>query len=145
MTKTWVVVADADKAQIFSAPSPVGALSPEFALENQADTVGRDYADRPGRVRDRLGNNRHAMEPKKSPKRVRREKFAKDIASLLDKARTEGRFENLVLIAGPTFLGEIRHHLPEATAKLVSRSISRRAVTFDRATVQQLLSASPQV
>lgn len=139
MTRTWVVVADADKAQIFSAPSPVGALAPEVALENQVDVVGRDYSDRPGRVRDRLGHNRHAMEPEKPPKRVRREKFAKDIATLLDKARSEGRFENLVLIAGPTLLGEIRQHLPEATARLLSRSIPRRAVSFDREKVQQLL------
>ncbi len=58
-------------------------------------------------------------------------------ADYLDKARANRRFDQLVLIAAPEFLGLVRKHLSPATLKLLSRAVSKNLVRADEPVIRQ--------
>lgn len=113
--KTWVVVADAGRAKIYRQARPGAAL--ETALDH--DFIGHHPKPsasedaRPGRVHERKGEARHAMEPTTDPKRVAQHAFAVDLAASLREAADAGQFEDLVLVAPPQMLGELRSSLDD--------------------------------
>ena len=74
------------------------------------EPAAREYeqtfaSDAPGRSFDSVGKGRHAMEPEHSAKQQLRKSFAKRLATELESARIEKRFQNLVLIAAPAISG----------------------------------------
>ncbi|MCB0387003.1 MAG: host attachment protein, partial [Bdellovibrionales bacterium] len=53
------------------------------------------------------------------------QQFAKEVAQYLDQARTAKKFEELVIIAPPKFLGDLRAKLSTGTAKVVKATINK--------------------
>jgi protein required for attachment to host cells len=124
----WVVVADGARARIFQGDPRVGHLElvmPE--LTGRAREKGSELlADRPGRSLDssQVGN-RHAMEPSTDPKEVEKERFARELASTLEKAADEGRFARLMLVAPPKMLGELREVLAEKVKEKIVKEVDK--------------------
>jgi protein required for attachment to host cells len=111
---TWVVIADAARAKILRQAQPGAALEPALGYELLGDR-GRSAdhgSDRPGRVHDRFGPGRHSMEPSTDLQKVAREKLAREIGHVLQRALDDGDLEALVLVAPPRLLGELRQLLP---------------------------------
>ncbi|MGI9499593.1 MAG: host attachment protein [Geminicoccaceae bacterium] len=74
---------------------------------------GRELAaDRPGRSFDRGGEGRHSMEPRTDPRDVEQERFAREVSAALEQADRRERFDRLILVAPPTFMGLLRGILP---------------------------------
>jgi protein required for attachment to host cells len=116
MSKHWIVVADQGRARFFTTAGPRGPLMEVGALEH---AEGREHprdltSDRPGRSFDSAGNGRHAMSSPVDPKRQEAIRFAKRIAEYLYEAHNEGRCDELLLVAGPEFLGLLREQLGDA-------------------------------
>ncbi|MGM0450749.1 MAG: VLRF1 family aeRF1-type release factor [Pseudomonadota bacterium] len=122
MPKVRIVVADASRARLFSTDSPKGdfqevdtLLNPEARLHD-----GDLTTDRPGRQADSMNSGRSAMEEHSEPKEVEAQRFAKELAENLEKARNQGELEKLYIAAPPKFLGELRKHMkPELKAIVV--------------------------
>jgi protein required for attachment to host cells len=133
MDNIWVLVADSGRARLFEA---VGAKAP---LEEQTDLVmprarlqEQDLgSDRPGRSFDSAGGGRHAMEPRTPAKEVESDRFAARIAALLDSERVAGAYTRLVLVAPPSFLGQLRDALSDQVRALVSIELDKDLVRFD--------------
>src|SRR5690606_39531091 len=51
--------------------------------------------------------------------------FARDIARYLDKARIDRRYDKLILVAPPKFLGALRKHLDKDVARMVVEEIPK--------------------
>jgi len=106
----WIVVADAAYAEIFrrrkrfSKLERVGELSEPRARARERELV----SDAPGRSFDSHGHGRHAMEADQNAKQSLREGFARQIAERLSTARASGEFGQLVIVAAPAMLGELR-------------------------------------
>jgi protein required for attachment to host cells len=143
MEKTWVVVADASRARIFELP-PEGPDMPEIvdlvnpsgraqARELQSDANGRFYA------KGGAGAGGHTAGPKKDPTEHDTELFAKHIGEFLDKSRSQLRYERLILIAPPKFLGLLREKLTGPTHKLVTREIHKDLSQLDARTIREHL------
>ena len=65
--------------------------------------------DRPGRAFDSKGPGRHAVSGGSvSPKEHEASKLCSELADEIETARVQGRFDRLVLVATPSFLGELR-------------------------------------
>jgi protein required for attachment to host cells len=60
-----------------------------------------------------------------SPKRQLAEVFAKDLAGRLEEGRREQRFDRLVLIVEPSFLGPLRTELSPETDARLALSVSK--------------------
>lgn len=120
-TVTWILVADGARARILKNEGPgkgiQQAIDEEFrkALPKTSE-LG---VERPGRVQESANPARHAMEPPVDWHRFEKEKFAKEMARILDKAGSGGAYDRLVLVAPPKTLGDLRSALADATKKKV--------------------------
>ncbi|MBM3559753.1 MAG: host attachment protein [Alphaproteobacteria bacterium] len=106
----WVVVADGARARIYEHTRIGGGLAALAAMDHdKAHGHARDLgSDRPGRVFDSTGAGRHAVAPHTDYLRYEKDKFAHEIAALLEHAGTGRRFDRLVLVAPPRTLGDLR-------------------------------------
>lgn len=121
MPTTWIVAADSSRAKILQVMDREqrlqeieNLLNPEGRLQDRelvSDSLGRwSGPDRPG------GNS---MPDPVSPAEHVTERFAKRVGGYLEKARTDGRYDRLCLIAPPKFLGALRAELTKEVEKLV--------------------------
>ncbi len=60
--------------------------------------------DRPGRAHDSSGAGRHAMAPPVDWHKFEKERFAKEIAAMVNTAVLENKFDRVVLVASPRAL-----------------------------------------
>ena len=139
MKKTWVVAAESSRARIFEAN---GRLKPMRELDGFVHPLSRAKvldinSDNAGHVFDRKGHGIHDMENEVHPKKHEADRFAKELAAYLDKARANHQFEQLVLIAAPEFLGLLRRHLSPEAQKLLTRAVSKNLVQCDEAVIRQ--------
>jgi protein required for attachment to host cells len=67
------------------------------------------------------------------------ERFAKRVGDYLEKARTEHRFDALVLIAPPKFLGALRRELGKDTARLVADEMPKDLSWFEAREIERYL------
>lgn len=128
MPETWVVVADSACARIFGAADNDRTLTLIGELEHPPSRAHeRDLGtDTPGRTFDREGPGRHAMSQRVSPKEHESWKLCRELASFIETARARGEFDALIIAAAPTFLGELRKTLSDATARTVRCELNKR-------------------
>jgi protein required for attachment to host cells len=142
MKKTvWIVVANRAVARLFQAKQPLGPLEemdafihPEGRMHDQ-DLV----SDRPGRGFDRFGPGRHAEDPDTTVTEQEATSFALQLARFLQKGRNDGRFDALVLIAAPAFLGIMRDRLDTPTRQRVMLEVDKNLVHLDAAALRGYL------
>ncbi len=137
MPITWILIADGAKARVLEHDSRERTLSPAFPHEFFGSTAqSKEIAsDRPGRSFDSAGrgqpgdvgtgHHRHAMEPRTDPQRHAEYAFARDLAHHLEHAAAENRFRNLVLVAAPKTLGDLRQILPDTVKKMVVAEVDK--------------------
>ena len=63
--------------------------------------------------------------------------FAGELVQTLDKARQDGKFDDLVLVASPHFLGVLRQKLNGPLEKSVVQSISKNLVNESESVIHQ--------
>jgi protein required for attachment to host cells len=128
MKLTWILVADSTCARIFTAASPSSALE---EIDNLVHTEGRLHdrdltSDLPGRIKASGGIGQgHAFEQATDPKEHEAESFARLIAQYLLDAHHAHKFEQLVLVAGASFLGLLRGQLSEQIKKQVCLELDK--------------------
>jgi protein required for attachment to host cells len=133
-TETWVLVADAAGARVLRADAETRRLE---LLRTYPHQEGRAkpsdlVVDRPGRSFDsNRAGGRHAMEPDTDVKRAELHRFAHELAGELDAAAAADRFHNLVIVAGPRLMGELRRALPERVAVRIRHEIGKDLAGLD--------------
>ncbi len=119
---TWFVVADARRVRVL-AYHPKGD---QFDSPLHFDFVapgGRDgdrFTDRAGRVSERKGPGRHAMEAPTPPNRHEEQEMARRVAENLAGLVHRHEIERLVLVAPPHMLGSLRKVLDGPTRSRVT-------------------------
>jgi protein required for attachment to host cells len=128
--RTWIVVADSARANIFLREQKNSPLTPIASLAEPAmHQREQDFTtDISGRTFDSAGEGRHKINSDYSPKDHEREVFAKDIADRIESGRIAGDFEHLVLVAPPKFLGKLRDALSKTTLDKISREVQKNLV-----------------
>ncbi len=127
---TWVLVADGARARLLTRSAKTEPLVPALDHEFIGSNIpSREIdADRPGRSFDSAGEGRHAMEPPTDPKRKRKADFARELAALLDAEAKQGSFDQLVVVAPPQALGDLRAEFSEAVQGLIVEEINKDLV-----------------
>lgn len=121
MSRIRIVVADQAEAVFYDAeslaavPREIARISDPVARLHDRDLV----SDRPGRAYESVGGARHAIASENDPRRVEAGRFAQRIARRIDDARRRREFEELVIVAGPPFLGLMRQALSRPTRAAV--------------------------
>jgi protein required for attachment to host cells len=130
MSRFRIVVADQaeavfyDASSLRSAPQEVARISDPAAHLHDRDLV----SDRPGRSYESFGGARHAIEREDDPRHREAVRFARRIGRRLDEARRKNEFEQLVVVAGPPFLGLLREEFSRPTKALVVHEIHKDLV-----------------
>lgn len=130
MSKVRIVVADQaeaifyDTSSLKAAPREVGRISDPLAHLHDRDLM----SDRPGRSYESVGGARHAIERENDPRRREAVSFARRIARRLDEARRKNEFEQLIVVAGPPFLGVMRDEMSRPTRERVVHEIRKDLV-----------------
>jgi len=116
-TRTWIVVADGDKAKVFEHDGPGKGLHAVKGLMLEQDHLkaGDIMADRPGRTFSSAGPGaRSAVDYRSDPVQVRERRFVEQLAVVLEEKRQAGAFDRLIIAAAPAALGDLRPALTEA-------------------------------
>lgn len=126
MKLTWLVVADNSKARIFTVDSRMGPIEEIGSIMHEAARLHEHdmTSDAPGRGNGN-GGARHAYQDEISAKDQENINFAKQIAHELDDARKEGKFKQVMLVAAPGFLGNLRNQLTAQTQKLACFELAK--------------------
>ena len=138
----WVLSCDASSARILSATrKPDEAWAVLETIDNPAGRLRTSelVSDQPGRVQQSDSGARPAMEAPTDPADKEEERFARELADHLQRARHEGRFDQLVVSAPPRFLGRLRGHLHATVAGAVLAEVQRDYENASPAEVEKRL------
>ena len=136
MATTWIIAADSSRARVLQVADREqklleidDLLNPEARMQNrdlQTDGEprfnGHGGVGKPGTApTGGPGSDRETQGPVEHSVRV----FAREIGRYLDKARTEHRYDELVLIAPPKFLGALRGELGKEVEKMLADDVPK--------------------
>lgn len=128
MEKTWILVANAERARCFERKAADHSLTelidfvhPQASLEGQAS--GGDLTGEAGKGHGRTGHAGTQFEPHTEAHAKERALFARELADYLNEGAAAQKCHALVLVASSPMLGEIRPCLSHAAEKLVTRAI----------------------
>jgi protein required for attachment to host cells len=137
---TWILVADNSRARIFVADKSAGPLNeirtlayPEARL-HEGDLV----SDKGGRDRS-PGVASHGFNGEEAHKQENAERFAAQVCSELESARTAGSLRKLYVVAAPSFLGMLRRHQSGPLRQLIAGEIDKNVSTQDPASIRKCL------
>jgi protein required for attachment to host cells len=145
--RQWVVVADSARARFFSRLGSEGQLQELADLTNpESRTLPRDLtSDKAGRSFSSAGAGsgtvRHAYEQETDPHQHQAELFAREVAERIDEARAQAQFEQLIIVAPPRFLGELRKRLSAASMDRVVQTLHQDIVRMDTTAISTHLKA----
>jgi protein required for attachment to host cells len=130
MARIRIVVADQaeaifyDTVSLTARPAETGRMAdPAGRLHN------RDFAsERPGRSYESVGGARHAIERENDPRQREAIRFAREIARSLEEARHSDEYEQLIVAAGPSFLGLLRSEISPATRACIVHEVHKDLV-----------------
>lgn len=128
--KNWIVVANGSRARVLEAADAEAGAAARFA--HVADLVhpasrskGSELAsDAPGRVAGSghgLGSAKFV--PRTDPREREVDRFARELARLLDEGVADGRCAGIVLVASNPLLGELKSHLGEQARRALLRTV----------------------
>jgi protein required for attachment to host cells len=146
-----IVIANQSEAQFYDAVAPSRPPIAAGGLSNPASRLhDRDLdSDRPGRVfnraavsgRRRGASTRHGVDGERSTHQHVVEKFARRLADELRRAHAAGKFDRLVVVAAPAFLGRLRRVLPAEVRACIAGTVAKDMIGQDFDPGQFLTSA----
>jgi protein required for attachment to host cells len=144
---TFILVANRTLATIFASHGQHEPLQIAEQIENPRGRLQSSELeeDRPGRSFDRGGHGRHALSSEESARDRVEHNFAGQIAELLEQRRNEGVFDQLVLIAGPKFLGMLREAISEPTRKLIKAELNKELIAPTQEDIRKHLAGLARV
>ena len=126
MQATWVVVADRQCATIYTVPRGMARLRRLCELhDTRAETVRADSR--------KAGISEKGLAPVERQARG----FAVQVALQVEEARLDRRFDELILVAAPTFLACLRESLSQAARDAVIGEIPRNLNRAQPDTLQE--------
>ena len=124
--KLWYVIADGGRAR-FVERDEEGAfrtLSSFVSTELHKSTheLGRD---RPARVKESATPSRHGVGPRRDLHEAAKGAFIRTVATELAAQLKDGKFDELVLVAPPGVIAELKDALSKPIAKLVVEELQK--------------------
>ncbi|MDI1247092.1 MAG: host attachment protein [Rhodoferax sp.] len=135
MDKTWILIANSERARCFERHATDHSLTeltdfvfPRASLAGQAE--GGDMTGAAGKGHGRTGHAGTQFEPRTPVDEKDRSSFARQLADYLNDAVTGKRCSSVVLIASSPMLGDITPRLHLAASNALKRSIASDLTQF---------------
>lgn len=125
ISKTWILIGNQEIAKVYEIKSNRrNQLKCVETIVNKADTEGLRGRGASARTVGGASNIRSLVNENSLNRRLLGGHI-NEVASYIEKARREGRFDRLILAAGPDFLGHVRQKLSRETQNKIEKSISK--------------------
>ena len=150
MTTKWIIAADSSRARVLQVADPEQRLLEVEDLVNpQARLQDRELqTDAEPRMSGHGGLGKPGVASTSGPGSDREAQgavehgvtvFAKQIGRYLEQARVQHRYDELVLIAPPKFLGALRRELDKEVEKLVADELPKDLAGFNTRELERYL------
>lgn len=125
MEITWVLVANASTAKLYSLPeSKLKGSNANLKLVKALEHPESKVKDK-DQVSDRLGHFGHGdFVEETEPKEHEADKFARECSDLLNEGRINHVYKSVVIVAPPTFYGLLGKHLNKHVTGLVIKTLN---------------------
>ncbi|MEZ5783672.1 MAG: host attachment family protein [Rhizobiaceae bacterium] len=139
----WVIVADGEKALFLKneGDATYPNLNVVRELHEENPPSREQGTDQPGRMSDGPSSHRSAVE-EVDWHRIAKERFADEISERLYKMAHRGDFEEIVLIAPPLVLGEMRKKLHKEVESKVIGEVAKTLTGHPVYEIEKILMAA---
>jgi protein required for attachment to host cells len=125
MATTWVLVADASCAQLYRQEATGGLeMFMEFDHPESRMKGDRLASDRPGRQQSK-GTGHGTFSDKTTLKQQEAERFARELAETIERARQTNAIGEIIIAAPPHFSGLLNGALSKHARELVTANIEK--------------------
>lgn len=140
-TNALVLVSDGRRARLMrnQGTPRKPQLIVEHSLEQVNPATREQGTDRPGRKHESMGNSRSAVE-QTDWHQLQEERFAAEIAEMLYKLGHAGRYEELVVVAPPRMLGDLRAKFHREVSDAVVAEVPKDLTTYTVPEIGKMLS-----
>ncbi|MFA8442777.1 host attachment family protein [Yoonia sp.] len=139
---TWVLVADSEKALLLENATdhddPYFKVVRKKEQDNPSDL--EQSANRPGRVSDNGPGQRSALDDTDWHE-LAKERFAADLADLLYGHAHKGNFDEIILVAAPNVLGELRSQMHQEVSDKVVGEIPKTLTNHPLNEIEDIVKA----
>jgi protein required for attachment to host cells len=124
---TWILIAQNSYAAVYELQRKPFSLKLIQRFEHQEGRLKQEEltTDHPGRSKSMVTSGKHGMGQEVSAREVVRKKFIHELCNHIDLSFEQQKFKELILVAPPQFLGELRNTLPKKLHALVSKEITK--------------------
>ena len=143
-TRTWILVADSARARVVAWNGPDQAVTQVDGFDLRAPHLKSSdvSSDRPGHIQESAGEVRHAHQPHSDPVRVSEKRFAKRVTAELMEHFEAKAFDRLILVAGPTMLGDLRDEIPKPLQAIVRSELAKDLTHQTNETLKETLESA---
>ena len=129
---TWILISNASEAQVYRTnnnlvmdrnqhrPELIKQLQHPGSRDKEADLI----SDRAGYFHGKNEGHGDFIEPT-DPKDTEANRFARELAELLEEARIEKSFEQLIVVAPPQFHGLLNKHMNKNVSRMIKKHIEK--------------------
>lgn len=142
--KTWVVVADGEKALFLRNAGDATYPNLEVVREmHEENPPSREQgADRPGRMNDGGAGGAHRSAVEDTDwHRIAKERFADEVAERLYKMAHRGDFDEIIIAAPPLVLGEMRKKMHKEVEQRVVGEVAKTLTGHAIPDIEKILMA----
>ena len=124
---TLILIANGSQAKFYSHDGPGKELIalPNFNMTHKVLQAKDIQADKPGRIQDSQGMQRHAMEYKSDPKDEDLVHFARKVAERTEDAVDQINAGRIVVVSSPHMLAGLRQSLSRSVKQKVHTEIDK--------------------
>jgi len=124
MSTTWVMVANASQAKLFSLTRAHERLQlvKELVHPESREKTSNLVSDRSG---SRNGTGHGTFTQATDPKHHEAELFAQEVTRELDQGLEKKAYDQLILVASPPFVGLLNNRLPGQVRSVLSETIDK--------------------
>jgi protein required for attachment to host cells len=124
--RIWYIIADGGRAR-FVERDEAGAYRTVLSfvaadLHKRSSDLGRD---RPARVKESANTARHAVQPRRDLHEAAKEDFIALVAEQIEAEHGRDQFDQLVLIAPPGVLTELKQKLSKPLVQIVVKDLQK--------------------
>jgi protein required for attachment to host cells len=138
----WVFVGDGQKALFLINEGD--AINPNLrrlsVFENHDPPSREQGSDAPGRAYSSVGGIRSAVE-ETDWHELEKERFAISIAERINKAALANQFEEIVIVAPPKILGDLRREFSKETGTKIIAEVPKDLTNHTIADIERLLTS----
>lgn len=134
MKTVWILVCDSARGRLFETRGNDSSwkLLDVFGHAESRSKASELVSDHSG-TRSPQGRSVHhnALAPSSDPQEVEKDRFGHTLVTMLDQAMRSNRFDRLVLVAPPQFLGALKGDLTPQLQKHLMVTVDKDLTHFD--------------